>query len=189
MKINNNDSLTFCDIEVICDHLDNGGPFTINNNDIGCNDVTQIQDECALSKRYFIDLDKDGYGDLQMSVDTIGGLIKDYVLDSTDCDGNNSMINPGADEICNDGIDNDCDMVIDNVTTNTWGGPDTGYWNDDAANWSQNRIPTICDQVVIPSGKHVLIHPCGVARAYSLSSQSTGQLTIGHGGELKLTHE
>ncbi len=62
---------------------------------------------------YFLDADEDGYGDATNSVtlcDTI--LPIGYVLDNTDCDDTNALINPAMSEICN-GVDDNCNGVAD----------------------------------------------------------------------------
>lgn len=53
------------------------------------------------------DVDGDGYPGLD---DETGRVI--------DCNDDDPLINPGADEICDDGIDNDCDGRIDNADRN-----------------------------------------------------------------------
>jgi hypothetical protein len=62
---------------------------------------------------YFLDADEDGYGDATNSVtlcDTI--LPIGYVMDNTDCDDTNALINPAMSELCN-GVDDNCNGVAD----------------------------------------------------------------------------
>jgi len=59
---------------------------------------------------YYADNDKDGYGD-----SLLGNFCKPPpggLTDSSDCDGNNPFVNPGAAEVCNN-IDDDCDGLVD----------------------------------------------------------------------------
>ncbi|MEO1259008.1 MAG: T9SS type A sorting domain-containing protein [Bacteroidota bacterium] len=46
LLIEDNTSLSVCDIQSICDFLGAGGTATINNNDAGCNSVQQVSDIC-----------------------------------------------------------------------------------------------------------------------------------------------
>ena len=60
---------------------------------------------------YYPDQDKDGYGDPQswkISCDPLDG----FVLDNTDCNDADELINPPAKEVC-DGDDNNCNKEID----------------------------------------------------------------------------
>jgi parallel beta-helix repeat protein len=60
---------------------------------------------------YYEDADGDGYGNRIYHIkDT--SQPEGYVTDNTDCNDNDSSVNPGADEIPDDGIDNDCDMLF-----------------------------------------------------------------------------
>ena len=106
---------------------DPGTGFSMNNED--CNDhdaainpdaaeiCNGIDDNCdgnideGLSQVFYIDSDGDGYGS---SASTVLACVapNGYVADSTDCNDNNSAINPGAAEICN-GIDDNCNGSID----------------------------------------------------------------------------
>ena len=63
---------------------------------------------------FFVDEDEDGYGDILISVVSCSGAPEGFVLDSTDCDDNNSLIYPGGTEYMN-GIDDNCDGIVDNL--------------------------------------------------------------------------
>ncbi|MAA79685.1 MAG: hypothetical protein CL916_10535, partial [Deltaproteobacteria bacterium] len=64
-----------------------------------------------LIETWFSDNDGDGFGDSQMSYFGCQPP-SGYVLDNQDCDDLDSMIYPGAVEIC-DYLDNNCDGIID----------------------------------------------------------------------------
>jgi len=48
LTISNNNVLTDCAAQGICDFLDGSGTAVISNNDPGCNNVSQVEAECAL---------------------------------------------------------------------------------------------------------------------------------------------
>jgi len=92
-------------------------------------------DEGLLFSMYYPDIDSDGYGKSNRGtfvteITTFTGLYdveacsapEGYVNDSTDCDDNNSTINPGATEILGDGIDNNCNGQVDEGATTGGGG-------------------------------------------------------------------
>ena len=85
----------------ICDNLDND-----------CNG--SIDDNAIDAFHWYRDEDRDDYGNPN---DTIYQCNQSYayILNNTDCNDNDSSINPGAVEYCN-GEDEDCDGVIDNGT-------------------------------------------------------------------------
>jgi len=61
---------------------------------------------------YYVDKDRDGYGDAGSTVLACGpqaGL----VTNKSDCNDNDASIHPGASEICGNGIDDDCDGQTD----------------------------------------------------------------------------
>ncbi len=95
-----------------CNDLDNLiYPFAedvCNSIDDNCNGLT---DEDAIFATYFEDFDTDGFGALlQDSVSC--NFPVGYVLDSTDCNDTNYLINPIAEDICN-AIDDNCNLLID----------------------------------------------------------------------------
>ncbi len=80
----------------ICDGLDNN-----------CDGET---DE-GLLKTLYLDNDKDGYGDPDISV-AVCVAEDGYSSNNLDCDDSDEDIKPGSEEVC-DGKDNDCDGVAD----------------------------------------------------------------------------
>jgi hypothetical protein len=62
---------------------------------------------------YYYDGDGDGYGFTQGSFQFTCVQPDRHVSNNTDCDDEDSDINPGITEVCDDGIDNDCDGIID----------------------------------------------------------------------------
>jgi hypothetical protein len=61
---------------------------------------------------FYIDADGDGYGSANAIVQSLSAPAG-YVDNNTDCDDNNSAVNPGATEICGNGIDDNCNGQID----------------------------------------------------------------------------
>lgn len=96
--------------------------------DIDCNDhdptvnpgaielCNVIDDNCNGSidegcTTYYLDADKDGYGDPNVSVIETSQPA-DYVTNNGDCDDSEASVNPAVTEVC-DGFDNDCNGVVD----------------------------------------------------------------------------
>ena len=80
---------------------------TIDNNCDGIIDGSDSVDQTT----WYVDLDADGHGDSQVSLD-LCYQPSGYVENDTDCDDTNIARNPDEVELC-DGIDNDCDGTID----------------------------------------------------------------------------
>ncbi|MBK9556140.1 MAG: T9SS type A sorting domain-containing protein [Bacteroidetes bacterium] len=79
-----------------------------NNLDDNCNGEL---DEDAIFTTWYADTDDDGYGFLltdSLSCAELSG----YVMDNTDCDDSNNLINPTAPEICNS-VDDNCNLNVD----------------------------------------------------------------------------
>jgi hypothetical protein len=93
----------------------------------GCTDVdacnystVAIFDDgtCQLpNQAYYADVDGDGFGAGMSTIACTAPI--GYVADNTDCDDNNSAVNPTATEICN-AIDDDCDTQIDEGVQNIY---------------------------------------------------------------------
>jgi len=65
---------------------------------------------------YYRDMDNDAFGDPAVTQMTCTGPPAGYVLNNTDCNDSNHLINPGATEIC-DNIDNNCNGMTDEGLT------------------------------------------------------------------------
>ena len=61
-----------------------------------------------ITNTYYQDFDGDGYGNPAVS-QVAGSAPTGYVLDNTDCDDTNLLVNPNATEICYNNIDDNCD--------------------------------------------------------------------------------
>lgn len=86
---------------------------------------TASQLPCTVTT-WYRDADEDGYGDPADSVSACEQPAG-YVSDGSDCDDDNSQINPGAPELCN-GIDDDCNPGtadgLDDLSGQPCDGPD-----------------------------------------------------------------
>lgn len=78
----------------VCDGLDN--------------DCNGLADEGLTINTFYPDADGDGFGDVNVSLDTcLASAPQGYVTNNLDCYDDNATIFPGAPELC-DGLDNDC---------------------------------------------------------------------------------
>ena len=89
-------------------------------------DCDDIIDEDLVFFVYYLDADADNYGNLDIDSVSCLASLPMYVLDSTDCNDNNSFIFPGATELPN-GVDDNCNGITDetetevlNLTNNTF---------------------------------------------------------------------
>ncbi len=83
--------------EEVCDNVDND-----------CN--TQIDE--GVTNLYYQDSDADGYGNLQVTLESCERPVG-TVENSDDCDDTDDSISPSNFEACGDGIDNNCDGNLD----------------------------------------------------------------------------
>ena len=90
----------------VCDGLDNDCDGLFDDQDDSV-DLSTLRD-------YYADTDSDGYGDIDDS-QTSCSPPSGYVADSSDCDDDAAIINPGATEVCNGGVDDDCDGLSDDA--------------------------------------------------------------------------
>jgi len=95
----------------VCDGLDND-----------CDG--DVDDGASDFDTFYSDTDGDGYGDPDSTVEACSAPTG-TVADGTDCDDDETAVNPGAEEVC-DGEDNDCDGDVDGGAT------DAGTWYADS---------------------------------------------------------
>lgn len=66
--------------------------------------------------------------------------------------------------------------------TNTWVGPATGEWNEDASYWSLGEFPDYCQDIVIPAGFTITIKDGQTAKGFTLDVQSGASVETESGG-------
>ena len=140
---------------------------------------------------YYLDSDSDGYGDSNVSMDSIAPPVG-YVDNDLDCDDSDPNItHPGTP--CDDGIictsgttlQPDCvcgNPTMVNTSINIFVGV-SDLWMD-ASNWSLNAIPEICHDIVIPTNKTVRILNGEVGTCFSIDVHESATLETETGGEL-----
>ena len=69
---------------------------------------------------------------------------------------------------------------------NYWVGNSTGDWHASIVNWSQGKIPTLCDDVIIPPGHQIVISSSNIGLARSVLVQDGADLAMQNGGELQV---
>jgi hypothetical protein len=98
-----------------------------------CDGVDNDCDDKIDEGLFYPDVDQDGYGDI-LDVGQSCPVPEGYVSDNTDCNDNDSTINPGAVEIPGDGIDQNCDERFTIMGDGTVRDPNTGLiWLKDAS--------------------------------------------------------
>ena len=71
-----------------------------------------------------------------------------------------------------------------NSVANSWNGSVDSSWST-AANWSENKIPTSTDDIIIPSvANDPIIGPTTGAEAHNITIESDANLTVSSGGSL-----
>jgi hypothetical protein len=102
----------------------------------------------------FADYDNDGFGDYNYPMEWTCGETppEGFVNNLNDCDPWNSLIYPGAEEIC-DGLDNDCNGLIDDNSTIIT----TFYQDADNDNYGNQAVTTTAAGCTPPAG-YVLNH-------------------------------
>lgn len=123
-----------------------GAEELCNQRDDNCDGLL---DDGHATRKYYADVDGDGYGAKFPAVNVCGLPPAGYVSNDTDCDDDNDEVNPGALEICNGGTDDDCDGAADDADSSTLESSMNTYYNDtDADGFGSLNHPEIrCDLV------------------------------------------
>jgi hypothetical protein len=117
-------------LEVCGDNLDNNCNSAIDeNNASGC-------------ATYYVDGDKDGYGDPQVSACICpANAGPGWASNNKDCNDGDKAIKPGAIEACGDGLDNNCNGQADEEGAS---GCTTYYLDGDNDTWGALNVPGQC---------------------------------------------
>jgi hypothetical protein len=93
---------------------------------------------------FYEDADSDGYGDASSTAAACAAP-SGFVSDNTDCDDDNSAVNPGATEVCDAAdVDEDCDGLADDADSSVTG-TSTFYEDDDADGYGSTTTAGLCD--------------------------------------------
>lgn len=98
---------------------------------------------------YYVDLDHDGFGDLSDSILSCV-MLEGFVMNHTDCNDLDTLINPAVTETCN-GIDDDCNGTSDDVLTYY-------YLDNDSDGFAGS--PELIATCNIPSGYSTIQEDC-----------------------------
>ncbi len=209
------DSLSFCSLPNICTYLDNNGPATLYNNDIGCDNLLEVGFYCDPMVPPCTALTAPMNGQLGVPIDatlswTLSPPITNgYILDIGTTPGGSEILDsfdvfntnyydppsnfPSASKIFVTispynylGVNATC--VSDSFQTidqASWIGG-TGMWNL-ASNWDINAIPNDTTHVIIYSGT-VTVPSSYDAVAGSVELRSVSKLMIEQSASLAINH-
>jgi hypothetical protein len=104
-----------------CDGIDNN-----------CDDEIDEEGAVVDGTVYYEDVDEDGYGDPDSSLESCDE-VEGYTTDDSDCNDSDDTVYPGAPELC-DGLDNDCNDEVDDDASETW------YLDDDGDEYGDDSV-------------------------------------------------
>jgi len=101
-------------LDVDCDDDDAavypGADELCNGIDDDCD--SEIDEDAVDMGTWYVDVDGDGFGDLESELTSCDDPGEGHVTDAADCDDTDEAVFPGAEERCND-VDDDCDGETD----------------------------------------------------------------------------
>ncbi len=132
------------DATEICDDVDNDCDGQIDDDD---DDL-----DASTATTWFEDADSDGYGDSSTGQDLCAAPTG-YVVDDTDCDDDNSDINPGEIEVCDAlDTDEDCSGTADDADAGVDASTETDWYTDGDRDGYGDSGATATTQCDAPAG-------------------------------------